>query len=1439
MANNHRQTSRSPSNNARFRGGRLPHKRHEGGSVGNDAPRRSASFPPPPATAPVAAANKTLAVREKRNGTLPHRPTSTPPQPSTPPSQDAVKPASPRAEWRDWPEVNLKVDNLPPDVTTQVLWSNFSREGKIFRIEILDGPSGKFAKLCFQPPPKRSFWHQPFSLVHPDESKYPNGCNVVVTLSRDLHARRGSRLKVSIKLKQLEFGSMVGPTTMVVHKAISPPGMELELDVNRKQITARFFIPAKEGGWNGEREFCFRIALSQVSKLYQSVMADGTTSWVLSLHRPPPYYWKMEDVRAIFSPKENVWTEHKVWYRATNIVSYLDETMKYPVAVHTDIKDSEYIDIGSWTTFRFVLPDNALRPERNTWTRFLSELREFNVAVIFTKDFCFQPVDKTMWHYLDHPSVAGGQASALLKMAATPVIHLEPSVRYQLEACVSRGILNEDTVTAEFLQMLAGFKPTDAVRRLEFLADQKEQIFNPVEAILDTDAASFIPNSKLPHYCILMRKAVVTPTSIRFSSPTVETSNRVLRKYNHMQDRFLRVQFLEEEEQKKICFSDKENDEIWKRMLRTLYQGIRIGDRLYEFLGFGNSQLRECGAYFFCPTEHLSCDDIRKWMGDFDHIRIVAKYAARIGQCFSTTREIRGICKPSTKRIPDIERNGYCFTDGVGIISEFLAGIVNVDMDVDVLENPTAFQFRMGGSKGVLAVWPKLAKGMEVMVRESQEKFRAEFNGLEIVKCARRSTATLNRQTIPILECLGVPVKAFVDLLDRQIREYQRAMKDDAVAVTLLTKYVDEAQNTLTLAEMLQAGFNRLGARELFVVNLLNLWRSWTLRLLKEKARIQVEKSAFVLGCVDETGTLRGHSKETEGAKDKDVSALPQIFLQLTDPAQCDKTFVLEGLCIVGRNPSLHPGDIRVVEAVDLPQLRHLKDVIVFPSTGDRPLPNMLSGGDLDGDDFFCIWDPTLMPDEWNYPPMNYSGTKPEELSKPVEVDDIRNFFVKYMKNDVLGLIAHSHVAHADAKGPKSQICQMLAEEHSKAVDYPKTGQPAEYRSWDWDPKKWPHFLEKRPSRSYKSTKSLGVIYDSVLSQTVKFQPDFEHGFDQRILSKFELDDATLQEARRIKGEYDMCVRRVLSQHSLATEFELFTTWAMSAPPVGTDYKRQEQLGHEFQSLKMRFREECYKAAGGSDAKKLDRFVAAMYQVTEEEMKAAQDEPLEEQGEADEEKTTKPQSKSMPLISFPWIFHLVLIRIATGLEPRVGKSRVGLGHWMPGKVAAAAVNGGKTAQDKPSNAAAVDGGKTASVAAKVSDAAAMDGGETPPDRPSDAAAVGDDGAMSSEQLRDAAATDGGKTVSIVTKASDAAEVPVLKKSEFDMLFLDAFDCESKCQPKAATKAKEINDDLVQLLDGNVDEATRRDGEADLFSASDCSDADDQLDRAAALFGFTA
>lgn len=45
------------------------------------------------------------------------------------------------------------------------------------------------------------------------------------------------------------------------------------------------------------------------------------------------------------------------------------------------------------------------------------------------------------------------------------------------------------------------------------------------------------------------------------------------------------------------------------------------------------------------------------------------------------------------------------------------------------------------------------------------------------------------------------------------------------------------------------------------------------------------------------------------------------------------------------RNPCYHPGDIRVLQVVDVPGCRHLRDCIIFPVKGPRPHADEMAGG--------------------------------------------------------------------------------------------------------------------------------------------------------------------------------------------------------------------------------------------------------------------------------------------------------------------------------------------------------------------------------------------------------------------------------------------------------------------------------------------------------------
>lgn len=847
-----------------------------------------------------------------------------------------------------------------------------------------------------------------------------------------------------------------------------------------------------------------------------------------------------------------------------------------------------------------------------------------------------------VWHWIDIFDSRGRFRSTLEDLAHQDYVYLPFEVRYQLEVCLSHGHLSEFTMSRRFVVRLMELGVASAVRLLEHVATNKRQYLDPME-IFKIKYPKGISDSVIPSYCCFMRTARVTPTTLHYNTPTIDTSNRVTRNYQEFLDRFLRVRFTDEKTQGRIySTSFNSNDEVFARIKNTLTNGIRIGDRHYEFLAFGNSQFREHGAYFFAPTPNLTAAHIRAWMGQFNHIRNVARYAARLGQCFSTTRALAG-CKVSVKQIPDITRNGYCFSDGIGKISQFTTRVISAEMGISdpYGQPPSAYQFRLGGCKGMLTVSSDPIVN-DVHIRPSQIKFEAEHQRLELIRWSQLSAATLNRQLILVLSALGVKGQVFRDRLNTMLLSIKYAMDSDKEAIELLQKFIDPNRMTLALARMVSAGFRR--TKEPFVSSFLALWKSWHQKYLKEKAKILIEQGASLLGVLDETGTLKGHFDHRMATKwmrqNERLASLPEIFVQISSTEKGVRPRVIQGVCIVARNPSLHPGDIRVVRAVDCEALRHLVDVVVFPQTGDRAVTSMCSGGDLDGDDYLIIWDQELIPKIWHTKPLNYVSSKAPDLDHDVTINDITSFYVTYMKNDSLPRIAHAHMAHGDhlANGVYEPKCIRLAQLHSDAVDYNKTGIPAVMER-GLEPRIWPHFMNKKHKRTYHSRTILGQLYDAV--KTEDFSPKLSNPFDSRILECSLVEKSKKFDvfASELKVNYDGAMRRIMAQYGIQTEFEVWSTFVLGHNSMCRDYKLHEDLGKVASGLKWGIQEQCYKHLGGNrDFEHLAPLAVAMYRITHEQV---QDEV---QGLPDENEM---EISRLPLISFPWVFDGVLCKIAT------------------------------------------------------------------------------------------------------------------------------------------------------------------------------------------------
>lgn len=353
------------------------------------------------------------------------------------------------------------------------------------------------------------------------------------------------------------------------------------------------------------------------------------------------------------------------------------------------------------------------------------------------------------------------------------------------------------------------------------------------------------------------------------------------------------------------------------------------------------------------------------------------------------------------------------------------------------------------------------------------------------------------------------------------------------------------------------------------------------------------------MGTSDETKTL----------------AYGQVFIQYsTEPhhPMINVKTVL-GKVVVTKNPCFHPGDLRILEAVDIPGLRHMVDCIVFPQRGSRPHPNEMSGSDLDGDEYFVCWDERLHSIK-NQIPMDFPKAKKKRLESDITVPDIVEFIANYIQNDNLGIIANTHLVFADYErdGIFSSSCLQLAKMHSDAVDFPKTGNAPSLQNFE-SPKEYPDFMMKRDKLQYTSLKIIGKLFRQcrfLLSKT-HFQAFFDgigvSDITDLPLSQIDIENAILQ-----RNVYNESILQIMNAYGIENEAEACTGLVESPKSrrgclKGETYNVEKALRSQISVLFERTRTEFFRDFGGekklSELKSMiiSRKALAWYTVTYED----------------------------------------------------------------------------------------------------------------------------------------------------------------------------------------------------------------------------------------------
>lgn len=475
-------------------------------------------------------------------------------------------------------------------------------------------------------------------------------------------------------------------------------------------------------------------------------------------------------------------------------------------------------------------------------------------------------------------------------------------------------------------------------------------------------------------------------------------------------------------------------------------------------------------APFWRDGQYFDAQTVIKGLGDFSKLRAPAKYAARIGQAFSDTPGgAVDLSATQVVQINDIERNGHCFSDGCGTMSPGLARKVWGTYKRNC--QPTLFQIRYAGAKGMVSLDERL-QGDMLCIRPSMLKFHSLHNQLEICSAARRALPFyLNRQIVKLLEDLGVPGDGFHSLQAKAVTEIRAAASPPVLAAAFLDrKDVGKECNLSWMIERLSE-ISIDSRDDYFLQNALEHTMLAELRTMKHKARIPIENGYTLYGIMDETRTLLEN----------------QIFCRVDGK-------VKTGRVAITRSPALHPGDIQWAVAVDVARdspLMAIDCCVVFSQFGDRDLPSKLSGGDLDGDLFNVIFETTLLPSV-TYTPAAYKRAVPIDLYRQMESKDITDWFIKFMKNDNLARTAILHVQLADRypEGTLHPDCLRLAELHSTAVDFQKTGIEVEMSQMPKPTKARPHFMAPDPRLLRDSDKLTGFEDNEFVESDEEDGPD-------------------------------------------------------------------------------------------------------------------------------------------------------------------------------------------------------------------------------------------------------------------------------------------------------------------------------------------------------------
>ena len=517
------------------------------------------------------------------------------------------------------------------------------------------------------------------------------------------------------------------------------------------------------------------------------------------------------------------------------------------------------------------------------------------------------------------------------------------------------------------------------------------------------------------------------------------------------------------------------------------------GIHSYRFVYFCPELAKQWSSTFDQP---LSIENVRNWAvppnENIDLYTEEKKHKLYLRLSLFNTPTIPTLKVTKFKVLDDIG----AFTDGCGYISAKLASDMTIcikkylaqhfsvekdhssytrQYDRDLLDSslddngfkplpddyvPSCFQIRFLGSKGMLCVDRDLLsrEGCHLALHKSMVKVEHNLENcddilkqIQVVGYSSPSgNATLTLSIIHLLNGCSDDT----GIIQQQITKSMHKKVDSVISSHLNAPISDVIRNYIK-----ENDFVSLEVLSVMKDKKMAFLAGWYRTQLMEM-KFPLDKTRRLYGVADPYGVLN------DG----------QVYIHIT--TNDNQSIILEQEIIITKEPCFHRGDLRKVQAVDIPKLYHLRDVVVFP-TRSRPIPNTIAGSDLDGDEYFVCWDKNIVDHSIQYEPAiednekssfeRYISFEPDAFKYWV---GIRMVFADYFDKE--------WTRGENWNSTMSVLCDVL----NSAIDAPKQGKIISRKEQLQDIitrfPGFPHYMNKPNSSVRKSTSLIGSMFDEM-----------------------------------------------------------------------------------------------------------------------------------------------------------------------------------------------------------------------------------------------------------------------------------------------------------------------------------------------------------------------